>query len=186
MNKILGSQITPGMTIDVDGRVYRVESCVKVTAKATPFLKTKLRDMITDNMVEKNFKTTQTVIEVFLQEHNLEFLYLEKASFLFLDINTLDKVLVPKEVLGEKISYLKEGIAVKATLYGDSIFSVELPQFLELMVIKVEKGEEAVAVSGTTKKATLETGANIDVPLFIESGDVIKVDTFTNEYIQRV
>ncbi|PIS00193.1 MAG: elongation factor P [Chlamydiae bacterium CG10_big_fil_rev_8_21_14_0_10_35_9] len=181
------NQITPGMTLDMDGKIYRVESSVKVSVpKGSPIIKAKLRDLLTDQMIEKNFKLNQPIVEISLEEHQLEFLYPEKKSFLFLDIANLEQILVPGDILGDKINYLKEGIAVKAVLYKDKIFSLELPQFLELMVIKTESTEEAMAVSSSTKKATLETGANVDVPLFIETGDVIKVDTQSNEYIQRV
>jgi len=179
------NQITPGMTLNIDGKIYRVESSVKVTAaKGTPFLKTKLRNLITDETIEKNFKLDQSVQEVSLLERMLEFLYPEGKEYLFLDIGNLEQVIVPASILGDKVHYLKEGIQVKAMFYGETIFAIELPQFLEIMVVKTEGGEGARQSS--TKKAVLETGAKIEVPLFIESGDVIKVDTQVNEYIQRV
>lgn len=178
------NQITPGMTLNIDGKIFRVESSVKVTApKGAPFIKTKLRNLITDETIEKNFKLEQVVQEVSLLERNLEFLYPEGKEYLFLDIGNLEQVLVPSGILSDKVDYLKEGIQVKAMFYGETIFALELPQFLEIMVVKTEGVESA---DQPTKKAVLETGAKIDVPLFIESGDVIKVDTQTNDYIQRV
>ena len=98
----------------------------------------------------------------------------------------LEQVLVPAAVIGDRMNYLKEGIDVKAMCYGPSIFSVELPQFLELVVVKTETAESASPLANATKIAALETGAKIDVPLFVETGDIVKVDTHTNEYIQRV
>lgn len=181
------NQITPGMTLNIDGKIYRVESSVKVTvAKGTPFLKTKLRNLVSDEMIEKNFKLDQIVQEVSLVERSLEFLYPEGKEFLFLDIGNLEQVQVASPILGEKVNYLREGTQVKAMFYGETIFSVELPQFLEIMVVKTEGSEAAAAQGATTKKAVLETGAKLEVPLFIESGDVIKVDTQVNEFIQRV
>jgi elongation factor P len=181
------NQITPGMTLNIEGKIFRVESSVKVTvAKGTPFVKTKLRNLITDETIEKNFKLDQTVQEVSLLERALEFLYPEGKEYLFLDVGNLEQVLVPASILADKVHYLKEGIQVKAMFYGETIFAVELPQFLEIMVVKTEAAEAAAARSNSTKNAVLETGAKIDVPLFIESGDVIKVDTQTNDYIQRV
>jgi elongation factor P len=178
------NQITPGMTLNIDGKIFRVEASVKVTAaKGTPFLKTKLRNMITDETIEKNFKLDQTVQEVSLLERELEFLYPEGRGFLFLDVGNLEQVEVPNAILGPNVHYLKEGIQVKAMFYGETIFAVELPQFLEIMVVKTEGAEIA---DSSTKTAVLETGAKIEVPLFIEGGDVIKVDTQTNDYIQRV
>jgi elongation factor P len=181
------SQITPGMILSVDGKIYRVESAVKVTvAKGVPFIKTKLKNLMSDELVEKNFKVGQTVEEVSLAERRLEFLYLEGKDYLFLDVGNLEQVLVSASVVGDKVDYLKEGIELRAMFYGNSIFSVELPQFLELMVVKTEPSESASSVSSATKTAILETGAKIDVPLFVETGDIIKVDTHTREFVQRV
>jgi elongation factor P len=180
------NQIVPGMTINIGKNIYRVESSMRVNVtKGTPFIKTKLRDLLTDEVIEKNFKLNQEVKEVNLEERRLEFLYPEGKEYLFLDIDSLEQVLIPSPVLAEKINFLKEGISVKAMFYGNSVFSIELPVFLELMVVKTETSDK-MNVSNATKKAVLETGAEIKVPLFIESGDVIKVDTHQKEYIQRV
>lgn len=181
------NQLTPGMTISLDDKIYRVESCVKVTvAKGVPFIKTKLKDLMSEDVVEKNFKLNQPIQDVSLAERRLEYLYLEGKDYLFLDIGNLEQVLVPSHVIGDKVHYLKEGTELKAMFYGNSIFSVELPQFLELMVVKTEEGHTAAHVANATKVAVLETGAKVEVPMFVESGDIVKVDTQTNEYIQRV
>lgn len=178
------NQITPGMTISINNKLYRVESVVKVTVpKGTPFIKTKLKDLTTHELVEKNFKTNQPIKDVSLIERKLEFLYPEGDSYLFLDIVSLDQILVPSHIVSAKVNYLKEGVELKAFFYGDTIFSVELPQFLELMVAKTQ-AETSSSDGG--RIAILETGAKIEVPPFIEVGDIIKVDTKTDEYIQRV
>ena len=184
---LTSNQITPGIMISLDKNIYRVESAVKVTvAKGTPFIKTKLKNLMTDEVIEKNFKEGQALSEVTLDERNLEFLYVEGKDYLFLDIGNLEKVLVPKKIIGDKVNYIKEGIPVKAMFYGETIFSVELPQFLELMVVKTDSPEAATQMSNANKVAVLETGAQIEVPLFIETGDILKVDTSTSEFIQRV
>ena len=181
------NQISPGMTLNIDGKIYRVESSVKVTvAKGQPFIKTKLKNLMNDEVLEKSFKLNQDIQEVALAERKLEYLYLEGKDYLFLDVGSLDQVLVPSDIIGDKVNYLKEGIEIKSMFYGDSIFSVELPQFLELMVVKTELLEAASHVANADKLAILETGAKIEVPMFIESGDIVKVDTLSNEYIQRV
>lgn len=181
---VQSNQISPGMTISLNGKLYRVESSVKVTVpKGTPFIKTKLRDVVDNELIEKNFKLNQPIKDVSLLERRLEFLYLEGKDYLFLDITNLEQILVPSPVVGNRVNYLKEGVEVKASLYGDTVFAIELPQFLELMVSKTEnEGSSASAA----KVAILETGAKVEVPPFIESGDIIKVDTKTDEYIQRV
>lgn len=177
------NQLLPGMTIHLEGGVYRVESNAKVAVpKGSPFIKAKLRNLASDELIEKSFKLDQALQEVNLVERTLEFLYPEGNNYLFLDIGNLDQVLVPMRILGEKIDFLKEGTQVKAMLYGDAVFAIELPQFLEIMITKVD----APASGATTKNAILETGAKLDVPLFIESGDVVKVDTQINGFVQRV
>lgn len=180
------NQLTPGMTISIGNKLYKVESSVKVTIpKGTPFIKTKLKDLTSNEVIEKNFKLNQPIKDVTLTERRLEFLYPEGDDFLFLDVVNLDQVMVPSSIVGDKIFLLKEGIELKAFFYGETIFAVELPQFLELMVAKTQSEKEGSSTGGT-KIATLETGAKIEVPPFIETGDIIKIDTKTEEYIQRV
>lgn len=180
------NQLNPGMTISINNKLYRVESSVKVTVpKGTPFIKAKLKDLSTNDIVEKSFKLNQPIKDVSLIERRLECLYPEGEGFLFLDVVNLEQVMVPTSVVGNKVNYLKEGVELKAFFYGDTVFSIELPQFLELMVGKTISDEDSASLSGS-KIAVLETGAKIEVPPFIETGDIIKVDTRTDEYIQRV
>lgn len=184
---VASSQLTPGMTVSIGGKLYRVDSSVKVTVpKGNPFIKTKLRDLETSQVVEKNFKPNQEIEEVLLGERRLEYLYPEGKQYLFLDIGNLEQVLVPGSIIGGKVNYLKEGIEIKAQMFGSQIFSVELPQFLELMIVGIDTAAESVRASTASKIAQLETGARIEVPPFIEVGDIIKVDTESEEYIQRV
>lgn len=179
--------ITPGMTIELDEKIYRVESSVKVTmAKGVPFIKTKLKNLMNDEVLEKNFKIDQELEEVKLNERVLEYLYMEGKKHLFLDVDSLEQILVDSDVISDRVNYLKEGITVNSLFYGDTIFSIELPQFLELMILKTEDLDASNAMAASNRLAILETGARIEVPMFIESGDVIKVDTKTDEYVQRV
>jgi len=183
----ISNHLQPGMIISIKNDVFRVESCMKVTApKGAPFMKTTLKNLTNNKTVEKNFKLDQTIKEVALNQRQLEFLYLEGKDYLFLDIDSLEQVLIPKQVIESKANYLKEGVEVTASFYGDKVFTVDLPQFLELMVSRVEDEEGAVSVAGGNRMALLETGARVEVPSFVELGDIIKVDTRTDEYIQRV
>jgi elongation factor P len=184
---VTSNQLTPGMVLSLDKQLYRVESSVKVTlAKGNPFIKTKLRSLQSGKVIEKNFQLTQELEDVELLKRQLEYLYLEGKNFLFLDIDNLEQVLVPADVIADQVHFLKEGVLIEALFYGDTVFSIELPQFLELMVAQAEPNLEEKQISNQTKKAILETGASITVPRFIEVGDVIKVDTRNSEYIQRV
>lgn len=182
---VASSQLSSGMTIVVSGKIYRVEAATKVTlAQGNTFIKAKLRSIDSNTVTEKNFKLNQDVEEVILQERRLEFLYQEKGAFVFLDIGNLDQVLVPQDIIGPKIHYLKEGVEVKAFLYKQTVFSIELPEFLELMVVDLRTAKGGAAAGA--KIAHLEPGAEIEVPQFIEIGDIIKVSTQLEEYIQRV
>ncbi len=179
--------LTPGMTISLANKLYKVESSVKVTIpKGAPFIKAKLRDVTNNEVIEKNFKLNQAITDVSLTERKMEFLYMEGKDYLFIDIGNLEQVLIPSTVIGDKVNYLKEGVDLKASFYGETIFSVELPQFLEIMVAKTDQLAEKDSMGNGSKVATLETGAKVEVPRFIEAGDIVKVDTRTDEYIQRV
>ncbi|MDB2613693.1 elongation factor P [Chlamydiales bacterium] len=183
---VLSDQITPGMTLQIGTKLYHVETCVKVSVKkGAPFVKTKLSDINTNQSIEKNFKLNQSVDEITLKERWLEFLYLEGKNYLFLDVATLDQVEVPSQIVGDKVHYLKEGIEVNGFFYGEKVSSIELPQFLELMVANIDE-QKGKAYATTMRKSTLETGAKVEVPAFIDVGDIVKIDTKTNEYIQRV
>lgn len=187
MSTTNSNQVTAGMTIALEGQIYRVESAVKVAVpKGTSLVKTKLRNLLTEELKEKSFKASQSIEEVSLLERKLEYLYLEERGYLFLDVGSLDQLVVPAPVIGEKVSYLKEGVEVKANLYGEVVVSIELPQFLELQISKISSTEGRNPVANASRLATLETGAKVEVPAFIESGDIIKVDTQNNEYVQRV
>lgn len=180
---VMSNQLAPGVILSIKDKLYRVESCVKVSIpKGTPFIKAKLRDIISNSVVEKSFKMNQALNDVALLERKLEFLYVEGKDYLFLDVGSLEQALISSYIIDDKIKYLKEGIEVKAAFYGPTLFSVELPQFLELMVSKIEPHSG----SGGSKICHLETGAEVEVPSFIEVGDIIKVDTKTDEYIQRM
>lgn len=184
---VLSNQISAGMIIKVKDKLYRVESSVKVTVpKGQPFIKTQLRDISSNKLTEKSFKLNQQVEDVALEERPLEFLYLEGDSYLFLNTTTLDQVYIPSPIVGENVNFLKEGVELAASFYGEDVFAVELPQFLELVVAKIEGEDDETLLANATQTAVLETGAKIEVPPFIEVGDIIKVDTKTSEFIQRV
>ena len=182
-----GGQMVPGMTISIGKKIFRVESAVKIgLTKGEPFIKANLRNLLTEELVEKNFKAGAEINEVTLKEKKLEYLYSEENNYVFLDLDDLELEKVPMAVLGDKINYIKEGTVITAKYYGKAAFAVELPAFLELMIVKTMPSLEALNVSGSVKTAVLETGAEITVPSFIEVGDVIKFDTQRKEYIQRV
>lgn len=184
---VTSSQLSPGMVISLKDKLYKVITVDKVSQeKGDPFIHVKIKEFDSDLQLEKTFKLNQDVKEVSLSTKVLEYLYQEGENFLFLDIGTYEKILVPPNIVSNKILFLKPGIQLTATGYKDSIFSLDLPNFLELMIAKTDFSGSEVSLTGGTKKAILETGAEIQVPPFIEIGDIIKIDTRTSEYIQRV
>lgn len=184
---ILAHQLTAGMTITLDNEFYRVESISKVTVQKTmPLIRARLREVQSGKILEKNFKPTQKLEEAAIEDHKLEYLYPQDGSYVFLDITTLDLVKVDKSIIGDSVLFLKEGTEVKATCFGSTIFSIELPQFLEIMVVSIGGALKKKTADGVLRSAKLESGAEVGVPSFVEVGDIIKVDTKTQEYIQRV
>lgn len=185
-----GSQLTSGMVLALEEGLYCiVESSIKVApAKGAAFIKAKLRDLRSGEIIERNFKPTQKLTEVTFEENGLEFLYLEGGNYCFLRVKDLQIVAIPAAIVGQKASYLKEGIEVTALIHEGEVLAIALPQFLELMIAEVveETNDEALSITQSTKMVALETGAELRVPAFIEVGDIIKVDTQSNEYIQRV
>ncbi|MCH1429253.1 MAG: elongation factor P [Chlamydiales bacterium] len=184
---VSSSQLTAGSTIKLSKAVYRVENVVKVTVtKGNPFYKTTLIEVSTGKVKEKNFKPGEKIEEVNLSKRELEFLYPEGKGFLFLSADDLEQIFLEKKVVGGASNYLKEGVLVTAFCYEDSVCALEIPQFLELMVTQTDVIDDTVPVSNATKLAVLETGAKLDVPPFVEVGDIVKVDTLKNDFVQRV
>ena len=189
-NTTTAAHLAPGMMIKLsDDQIYRVDAAVRVAlAKGVAVIKVTLKHVASGDIAERNFKPEQEVEEVKLAEKKFEYLYADQGKHLFLDIQELDLLHVQPQVIGEKVNYLKEGIEVVAHLYDDLIYSVELPQFLELMVVKVEEKRQNASASITQHEnmALLETGMRVGVPSYVGSGDVIKVDTLTDQFVQRV
>ncbi|MEG0036559.1 MAG: elongation factor P [Victivallaceae bacterium] len=184
---VQSNQITVGMMILIKDKLYKVLSVSKVSGpKGDVFIKVEIKEHDTDIVTEKNFKLGQEVQDVNFENRTLEFLYREGDGYLFLDIGNYEKVFISGPVMKDKFLFLKAGISLTAVMYVENVFSIELPHFLELMVSKTDFPGEDVPMTGGNKRALLETGVEVFVPPFIEIGDVIKVDTRTSEYIQRV
>lgn len=186
---ISASQIAPGVIVSIDKKLYCVESIAKnLSAGKISKITAKLRDISNENIVERSFEPSDSLKDVSLSERILEFLYPEGKDFLFLDIETLEEVKILKSIIGGRIEYMKAGVQIRASAYSEAIIAIELPQFLELMVADVEDQFVETSLTGNvpSKEAKLETGATIRVPTFVEIGDVIKVDTRAEEYIQRI
>ncbi len=181
------NHLSPGMILQIENKLFKVQAAIKVTLPkgGPPYIKATLTELSTQGKtksVEKSFKLNQTLKEVNLEDRILEFLYLEGKDYLFLDIKSLDEVLISSQIIGEASNYLKEGVEITASFHNGEPLTIHVPQFLEIMIAEID---EKPNQSGKVK-AHLETGAVIFVPSYIQSGDIIKIDTYTNEYMQRV
>lgn len=184
---VLSNQLSVGMFISIKDGIYKVVAVSKVSgSKGESFIKASLQATGSDLVIERNFKIGQEVKEAQFESRTLEYLYFEDDKYLFLDLGDYEKVYVSKEIMRNNFLFLKSGITVSAQMYDGVVFAIELPLFLELMVSKTDFPSDTMSLGGGTKKAQLETGIEVAVPPFVEMGDIIKIDTRTCEYIQRV
>lgn len=152
--------------------------------KGGAFVRTKLRNLQTSTILEKTFRAGEKVGVPDIEEVEMEFLYADDA-FHFMNSSTYEQTAIPPEVVGESKKFLKENTVCRVLMFNGRVINIELPQFLVLEVVKCDPGLRGDTVSGATKPAELETGASIQVPLFINVGDRLRVDTRTEEYVER-
>lgn len=176
-----------GLKIELDGKPFTIIEFLHVKpGKGGAFVRTKLRNIITGQVLEKTFRAGEKLAIPNIQEKEMEYLYQDKDEFCFMDTETFDQVFLKPEQLRENRLFLKENTNVKALIYNDRIMDIELPNFVDLKIVQTEPGIKGNTVTGGSKPATLESGGVIQVPLFINVSDIVKVDTRSKEYIERV
>lgn len=175
-----------GVTFEFEGNVYQVVEFQHVKpGKGAAFVRTKLKNVINGGVVEKTFRPTDKMPKAHIERRDMEYLYQDGDLFYFMDQETYEQIPLSSEQLGDALKFIKENMLVKILSYKGSVFGVEPPNFVELQVTETEPGFKGDTATGATKPATLETGAVINVPLFIEEGEMIRVDTRTGEYMER-
>jgi elongation factor P len=175
-----------GMVIEIDKElVFIVEFQHVKPGKGGAFVRTKLKKVMTGAVVDKTFRAGEKVTEVRLDRKTLQYLYGDGDLYHFMDTETYEQFPVSGEVIGDQVKYLKENLEVTGLFQEDRILGVELPFFIELKIVETDPGVRGDTASGGSKPATLESGATVNVPLFIEIGETIKVDRRTNEYLER-
>ena len=175
-----------GMVLDQDGKLLQVVEFQHVKpGKGPAFVRTKLRNVRTGAVVEKTFRAGEKVERVTIDNRDMQYLYRDGDDYVFMDNETYEQRNVPSTALGDTANFLIDGMAVGLRLHGEEIVGSELPASVELTVSQTEPGIQGDRVSGATKPATLETGHTLQVPLFVNIGDKLKVDTRTGEYITR-
>ena len=181
------SDIRKGLKIEMDGDVYSVVEFLHVKpGKGGAFIRTKLKSLSRGAVVEKTFRSGEKLGKPDLEEKKMQFLYSSDDQYCLMDAETYEQTFLTKEQLGSSSEFLKENITISVLFHNNKPITVELPTFVELAISETEPGEKGDTVSGGSKAATLETGAVIQVPLFLNSGDVVKVDTRTGTYVERV
>jgi elongation factor P len=176
-----------GMTLNIDGNLMNVVGFQHVKpGKGGAFVRTKLKNVRTGRVLDRTFRADEPVEVAILEKRQMQFLYRDETGFHFMDTETYDQLVVDGDAVGDAASYLLEGSTPYVTMYEGAAIGVELPASVELQVTETEPGVKGDRVSGATKPATLETGASIQVPLFVEVGDRVKVDTRSGQYLTRV
>ena len=184
---VIAGDFRNGVTFEMDGAVMQVIEFQHVKpGKGAAFVRTKLRNVITGAVVEKTFNPSDKYPPAYVERKEMQYLYSDGELYYFMDMETFDQLPINKEILSDAFKFVKENDMVKVASYKGNVFSVEAPMFVELAVTETEPGFKGDTATGASKPATLETGAEIKVPLFVDIGDVIKIDTRTGEYLERV
>ena len=176
-----------GITIEYEGNVYQIIEFQHVKpGKGAAFVRTKLKNIINGGVVEKTFRPTEKCPTARIDRKDMQYLYEDSGLYNFMDVESYDQVALDKETIGDALKYVKENEMVKVCSYNGNVFAVEPPLFVELKITDTEPGFKGDTAQGATKPATVETGAVVQVPLFVDQDDVIKIDTRTGEYLSRV
>ena len=184
---IFAGDFRNGTTFEMDSQVYRVVEFQHVKpGKGAAFVRTKLKNVIAGTTMEKTFNPSEKVEEVSITTSEMQYLYNDGETYTFMDNNTYEQVELNKSAIEDILPYLLDNMNVKVLSYKGNIFGVEPPTFVELEVTYTEPGIKGSTATGTTKPATVETGASFQVPLFVEIGNKIRIDTRTGEYMERV
>jgi elongation factor P len=176
-----------GITFEFEGSVYQVVEFQHVKpGKGAAFVRTKMKNVITGGVVERSFNPTEKVAKAHIERKDMEYLYEDGELYYFMDQETYEQTPLSADQLGDALKFVKENMVVTILSHKGSVFSVEPPNFVELEVIETEPGIKGNTASNVTKPAKVETGAIITVPMFINEGDIIKIDTRNAEYMSRV
>ena len=176
-----------GVTLEMDGNIYQIIEFQHVKpGKGAAFVRTKLKNIINGGVVEKTFRPTEKFPTARIDRVEMQYLYNDGDLYYFMNTENYDQIALNNETIGDALKFVKENEMVKVCSHNGNVFAVEAPLFVELEVTETEPGFKGDTAQGASKPATVETGATVNVPLFVEIGDKIKIDTRTGEYLSRV
>lgn len=176
-----------GVTLEIDGNVVQILEFQHVKpGKGAAFVRTKLKNVINGGVIEKTFRPTEKFPQARIDRVDMQYLYSDGDLFHFMNVETYDQIALNEEAIGDALKFVKENEMVKVCSYNGNVFAVEPPLFVVLEITDTEPGFKGDTATGATKPAVVETGATVYVPLFVNQGDKIKIDTRTGEYLSRV
>jgi len=176
-----------GITIEYENNICQIIEFQHVKpGKGAAFVRTKLRNIISGGIVEKSFRPTEKFPQARIDRKDMQYLYGDDDFYHFMDVETYDQIDLTRDSVGDALKFVKENEMCKICSHNGNVFAVEPPLFVELAITETEPGFKGDTATGATKPAVVETGAKVYVPLFVEIGDVIKIDTRTGEYLSRV
>jgi len=176
-----------GITLEIDNNIFQIIDFQHVKpGKGAAFVRTKMRNIINGGIIEKTFRPTEKFPLARIDRVDMQYLYSDGDLFHFMDILTYDQIALNQEAIGDSLKFVKENEMVKICSVNGKVFTIEPPLFVELIIKETEPGFKGDTAQGATKPAILETGATVYVPLFINEGDIIKIDTRTGDYMSRV
>ena len=175
-----------GLTLEIEGQVVQIIEFQHVKpGKGAAFVRTKLKNVINGGVTERTFRPTEKFPPARIEKKDQQYLYSDGDLYYFMDPETYEQVALSKDTVGDPLKFVKENEEVKIVSYKGNVFAIEPPLFVELEVTETEPGFAGNTAQGATKPATVETGATINVPLFVNIGDILKIDTRTGEYLSR-
>jgi len=176
-----------GVTIELEGNVYQIIEFQHVKpGKGAAFVRTKLKNIKSGGVIEKTFRPTEKCPKAHIDRKDMQYLYSDGELYNFMDVETYDQIALNADVIGDSLKFVKENEMCKIASHNGNVFAVEPPLFVELLITECEPGVKGDTATGATKPCTVETGATLNVPLFVNQGDTIKIDTRTGEYLSRV
>lgn len=186
MATITAGDFRNGLTFELDGNAVQVVEFQHVKpGKGAAFVRTKIKNVITGAVIERTFNPTEKFQEAFVERREMQYLYADGDLYYFMDMETYEQEPVSADVLGDNFKFVKENMICRVLSFKEKVFGVEPPNFVELQIVDTDPGFKGDTATNATKPATLETGAEIKVPLFIDNGEVIRIDTRTGEYMSR-
>lgn len=176
-----------GVTVEIDGNIYQILEFQHVKpGKGAAFVRTKIKNLKTGSVVERTFRPTEKMPRAHIDRLDMQYLYNDGDLYHFMNTETFEQIAVNAEQIGDTLKFVKENEMVKILSHEGAVFGIEPPLFVELEITETEPGFAGNTAQGATKPAVVETGATVNVPLFINQGEIIKIDTRTGEYLGRV